>query len=609
MLKAGSSGVAPGRFSIINGVFPFRWEVSIVRELSLVKRAGVCKTASYSHNRAMNGLREIIQSRGILGRTVSFLRPYLKWQILGLAITVVSAGAGLVQPWVNRILIDKVLLEGNIPLLRTVIAFFTGAVLLQTITGMGGTYLFTWMSNRAANDLRAALHRKIQLLSAAFAERRKTGDIMSSFTSDIPVMQGLYSSLFVSLLTETVRFVIVLGVMLGINTRLTLIALPSVPAFAILLALAGGIIKRASREVQEKRGDFNALLQEQLAGLRTSAAYGMEGAQGKGFRSSLTSLLSSQLRLTLKGFIFNAGSLVAMFSMILVLYLGGLEVIEGRMQLGVLIAFSGYFGMLFGPVGSFAGAAGQVLHAIGAAERVFGILDTPEAVREKPGALELLSPKGLIEFRNVCFAYPDGKPVLSDLNLRVEPGETVAIAGESGVGKTTLVSLLLRFHDPDQGQVLLDGTPVSDYTLGSLRNHIGVVLQEPFLFNVSLLDNILMGRPGASRLDAESAARASHAHHFIEELPKGYDTPAGERGCLLSGGQRQRVALARVFLRNPRIVILDEATSALDRESETHVKAAVRDLLRDRTCLIIAHRESTVSQVDRVIQLKRLNRE
>lgn len=551
----------------------------------------------------MDGLKGILAGRRVLGRALGYLRPYLRWQFLGLFITVVSAGAGLVQPWVNRILIDLVLLEGNIPLLKTVVLLFAGAVLLQTLTGMAGTYLFTWMSNRAANDLRAALHRKIQLLSVAFAERRKTGDIMSCFTSDVPVMQGLYSSIFVNLLTEAVRFAVVLAVMLGINSRLTLVALPSIPVFAGLLALAGGVIKRASRDVQERKAGFNALLQEQLAGLRTSAAYGLEASQAEGFRGSMTTLLSSQLRLTLKGFIFNAGSLVAMASMILVLYLGGLEVIHGRMQLGVLIAFSGYFGMLFGPVGSFAGAAGQVLQAVGAGERVLGILDTPETVRDTPGAVELKNPSGLVEFRDVHFAYPGGNPVLRGLSFRVEPGETVAVAGESGAGKTTMVSLLLRFHDPDRGRILLDGKPLPDYTLSSLRASMGVVLQEPFLLGGTVMDNILLGRPGASVKEVEAAARAAHAHGFITELPGGYLAQTGERGVLLSGGQRQRIALARVFLRNPRVVILDEATSALDRESEEHVKAAVRGLLRDRTCIIIAHRESTVEGVDRIIRL------
>ncbi len=551
----------------------------------------------------MDGLKGILAGRRVLGRTLGYLRPYLRWQFLGLLITVISAGAGLVQPWVNRILIDLVLLEGNIPLLKTVVLFFAGAVVLQTVAGMAGTYLFTWMSNRAANDLRAALHRKIQVLSAAFAERRKTGDIMSCFTSDVPVMQGLYSSIFVNLLTEAVRFAVVLAVMFGINARLTLVALPSIPVFAGLLALAGGVIKRASRDVQERKAGFNALLQEQLAGLRTSAAYGLEASQAEGFRGSMTTLLSSQLRLTLKGFIFNAGSLVAMASMILVLYLGGLEVIHGRMQLGVLIAFSGYFGMLFGPVGSFAGAAGQVLQAVGAGERVLGILDTPETVRDTPGAVELKNPSGLVEFRDVHFAYPGGNPVLRGLSFRVEPGETVAVAGESGAGKTTMVSLLLRFHDPDRGRILLDGKPLPDYTLSSLRESMGVVLQEPFLFGGTVMDNILLGRPGASVKEVEAAARAAHAHGFITELPGGYLAQTGERGVLLSGGQRQRIALARVFLRNPRVVILDEATSALDRESEEHVKAAVRGLLRDRTCIIIAHRESTVEGVDRIIRL------
>jgi len=290
--------------------------------------------------------------------------------------------------------------------------------------------------------------------------------------------------------------------------------------------------------------------------------------------------------------------------MILLLYLGGLEVIGGRMQLGVLMAFTGYFGMLFGPVGSFAGAAGQVLQAVGAAERVFGVLDTPEAVTQHPDARVLCNPRGRIEFRDVQFAYPGGNPVFSGLSFVVEPGETVAIAGESGAGKTTLVSLMLRFHDPDRGEILLDGVPLREYTLDSLRGCIGVVLQEPFLFNSSILENILMGRPGASREEVERAAIAAHAHHFIIELPGKYDTPAGERGCLLSGGQRQRIALARIFLRDPGIVLLDEATSALDKESETQVKAAVMDLLRDRTCLIIAHRESTVDKVDRVITIR-----
>ncbi len=551
----------------------------------------------------MEGLKAILAGKKVLGRTLGYLRPYIRWQFLGLFITVISAGAGLAQPWVNHILIDKVLLEGNVPLLKTVMLFFTGAVLLQTGAGMAGTYLFTWMSNRAANDLRAALHRKIQMLSVAFAERRKTGDIMSCFTSDVPVMQGLYSSIFVTLLTEAVRFAVVLAVMLRINPRLTLIALPSIPVFAVLLALTGGIIKRASRDVQERRADFNALLQEQLAGLRTSAAYGLDASQAEGFRGAMTTLLSSRLRLTLKGFIFNAGSLAATAGMILVLYLGGLEVIHGRMQLGVLIAFSGYFGMLFGPVGSFAGAAGQVLQAVGAGERVLAILDTPETIRESPKTVKLKNPSGLVEFRDVYFAYPGGNPVLRGLSFRVEPGETVAVAGESGSGKTTMVSLLLRFHDPDRGEILLDGRPLGDYTLSSLRGNMGVVLQEPFLFGGTIMDNILLGRPGASKKEVEAAARAAYAHHFITGLHGGYQARTGERGALLSGGQRQRIALARVFLRNPKLVILDEATSALDRESEEYVKEALRNLLRDRTCIIIAHRESTLEGVDRIIRL------
>ncbi|PIE52854.1 ABC transporter ATP-binding protein [Candidatus Fermentibacteria bacterium] len=552
-------------------------------------------------------LRKLWEDRRLLYRTLSFLKPWLKWHVLGLFLTIISAALALVQPWVSRLLIDRVLIERNTGLLADICLVYLAAVLLGTLVGMASTLLFSWVGQRAGIDLKMALHLKIEQLSVAYTGRKRLGELMAGYTSDVPIMQGLYSSTLSSTVSEVIRFIVVLAVMLTINTRLTLLAVPSIPLFALIIALAGTMLKRASSEVQEKRATFTAVLQEQLAGLRTSAAFNREKEERNRFKVVMDELLRSNIIMTVKGFVLNGGSLLASFTLILVIWLGGQEVIQGRMEVGVLIAFISYFGMLFGPVGSLAGVAAQVLRAMGAAERVFGVMDMEPEVTDKEDAAELEEVIGTVEFRNVSFSYSEGPEVLSGFSMKIQAGETVALSGESGAGKSTVVSLLMRFFAPKSGSILIDGISVEDITAESIRKNIGVVFQDPFLYHDSVAENIRVAKPSASEEEVISAASAACANGFICGLPEGYETIVGDRGSSLSGGQLQRIALARVFLKDPPIVILDEATSALDSASEEQVHRAVKRLLADRTCLIIAHRKSAVETAERIIHLEQVN--
>lgn len=552
---------------------------------------------------SLSNIKKLWQDRRLLFRTLAFLKPWLIWHALGFFLTILAAGLTLVQPWVSRLLIDKVLIDGNTELLLKICFAYLIAVVLGSLVGMAMSVLFSWIGQSAAIDLKMILYKKMNTLSMAFSGRKRIGELMAGFTSDIPVMQSLYSSTLSVTISEFIRFFLVLAVMISINPRLTLLAVPSIPLFAVIIAFAGTMLKKASSEVQEKRALFTATLQEQLSGLRTSAAFNFEGRESVKFKSSMTDLMHSSIRLTIKGFVMNAGSLLASTTLILVIWLGGKEVIQGKMDVGVFIAFISYFGMLFGPVGSLAGVATQILKAMGAAERVFRVIDTEPAVKETSNAIELSDVIGKVEFRNVSFSYSEESPVLANFNEVISAGETVALSGDSGSGKTTLASLLLRFWDPDSGDILIDGNSIREFTLESLRRNIGVVFQDPFLYHSSIKENILLGNPEASMEEVEKAARSAHAHEFITTFSDGYETLVGERGSSLSGGQIQRLALSRVFLKDPPIVILDEATSALDAKSESIIHEAVSLLLQNRTCILIAHRESTMNTADRVVNI------
>lgn len=555
--------------------------------------------------RGVKGLRRVWADRELLWRVLSFMRPFLRWHMLGLVLTFATSVLSLVQPWIYRLLIDKVLIERNTHLLLEICLVYLGATLLSSFVSMSSSLLFHWLGQRTGNDLRMFLHERIFRLSIAFTGRKRLGDLISCFTSDIPAIQGLFTSTISTLIGQMISFTVLIIVLFNINSRLTMLAIPSIPFFAVILAFSSSMLKGTSRHLQESNATFTSILQEQISGLKTSAAFCTELRERLRFRDSLSNVLSASMKMTIRGFVLEGGFLLASVTLILVMWLGGQEVIQGRMQVGMLVAYVSYFGMLFGPIGAVASLSVQTIRSLGAAERVFGIADAEPEVVESPGAVELGEVEGSIEFRGVSFTYPTGSVVFKDFDLLVEPKDVVLIKGESGAGKTTLVSLLLRFWDPDEGEILLDGRPIRDFKLESLRRKIGVVLQDSFLYHASVRDNILLGDPAADERDVFEAARAAGAHDFVMELPEGYDTIIGERGSNLSGGQIQRIALARVFLKNPPIVILDEATNALDASSEDHVRRSILRLLEGRTCIIITHHHSSWSHCTRVFDISR----
>ncbi|MBD3277225.1 MAG: ATP-binding cassette domain-containing protein, partial [Candidatus Aegiribacteria sp.] len=466
-------------------------------------------------------------------------------------------------------------------------------------------YLFTKAGGSAVLDVRRELYGHLQTLSIPFFHKRSTGRLISSFISDVSVMQSLYSSTLVNLITDILRFAALLTVMFLIDPSLTWIAVACLPFYAILMRKVSGPVRSASQNMQEHRAEATGMLQEKISGIREIKAFTGEDSHLRSMGSSFGQLLRSRIKLTLTAAFSSISGAVSALCFILILWFGGRQVIDGTMELGVFIAFIGYMGRLFGPVNTFVSINTSIQTAMGAAERIFGILDAEPDIELNPRPASPASCTGHIRLDKVSFSYGDDSvKALSDVTLELRPGTSTALVGISGAGKSTLAMLLLRFYDPDTGSLSLDGRNLRDLDLSWYRRNVGVVFQDPFVFNTSIAENIAMGNPDASENEIRAAAEAANADDFIRDLPDGYRTITGERGVCLSGGQRQRVAIARALLKDPRIVILDEATSALDTESERKIQAAMNNLLRNRTSIIIAHRLSTVRNVDTIVVLE-----
>ena len=537
-------------------------------------------------------------------RALGYLRPYWVFQLVALGCAVVAAFLDLVQPWVYKLFIDDVIPNRDARMLGGVCALLLGSIVVRVLFSTLRGYLFTHVGERAVIDMRHTLFSHFQRLSMSFFNREKTGRLMSVFTNDVPAMQGLYTSTLTDFVTDTLRFVVTLGVMFAIDWQLTLLALPSLPLFAVALFLFSKPVRTISREVQESRAAISENLHESLAGVREVKSFTREAREVGRLRSVFERLLGLRVRQSiLHSAADGAAHLTAVVGVLLVLWLGGMKAVRGEMKAGVLIAFIQYMAVLFGPVHMYMRVNNRIQSAMGAAERLFDALDIVPEIADKPDAVALPSMAGRVEFDAVHFAYDGGAEVLTDITLSAEPGEMIALVGPSGAGKSTLVSLIPRFYDPASGRIRIDGHDLTDVTQQSLREQIGMVFQDPFLFGTSVRENIGFGKQDATDDEIEAAARAAHAHDFITQLPDGYDTEIGERGVKLSGGQKQRISIARSILRDPRILILDEATSSLDSESEQLVKAALDELMAARTSFVIAHRLSTVLQADRIVVL------
>ena len=535
-------------------------------------------------------------------RLLGFLWPYWKILLIAVVCMIVVSGSNLIVPWIIKDIVDEVLAEKNIQMLYWVIAAILVIFLIRGVTTFGNRYLMGYIGQRVVTDLRKRLFAHLQRLSISYYDKRRTGEIMSNLTNDIGALQTAIVENFVSLIQEAAIFVGSFVSMIYLQWKLTVLCLVIVPMVSFIIKFFGKKLHQSGKNVQEKLADVTAMLQEVIQGVRIVRSFNRSDYEIQRFDDVNEANSKANVRTIRQS--SQLTPFVEFFSAIaitVIIWYGGLSVIDGIMTSGELIAFLIYAINLANPTRRIAEAVGNIQKSLGAADRVFAILDTEPEVKNRPGAGALQVTAGRVEFDHVAFSYEPDHPVLTDISFTAEPGQTVAIVGPSGAGKTTIANILPRFYDVTGGSVRIDGTDIRDVTIGSLRDHIGLVPQDTLLFNTTIKNNILYGRLDATDEEVWEAVRAANAEHFIRELPMGIETRVGDRGLVLSGGQRQRIAIARALLKNPAILILDEATSALDTESEKVVQEALDRLMVGRTSFVIAHRLSTIQNADQIL--------
>ena len=540
-----------------------------------------------------------------VSRALNYLQNYWLTALgSGIALLLVNL-ANLATPQLLKWLIDQGITPLNLTRVWQVAAMLVGVAVVRGVFNFLQAYWSEVTSQGVAYDLRNAIFEKLQKLSFSYHDRAQTGKLMTRMTSDVEMVRHFVGRGVVLLGSATLMLLGTLGIMFWMNWKLALILFGMIPLIFALFAIFVRRIIPVSRAVQRKLGTLNSILQENLAGMRVVKAFAREPYEIDRYLQQNKSLLDENLQLVrLFSTAFPLIFLIANLGMVAVVWVGGLEVIQARLTLGELVAFTGYIGFMLMPIFQM-GMIGTLLsRAEASAERIFEVIDARSEVEEKPDAIPLPALNGRVEFNDVSFRYCGGQEdILHAVSFVAKPGETIAILGQTGAGKSTIINLIPRFYDVTEGQVLIDGHDVRDVTLDSLRRQVGIVLQETTLFSGTIRENIAYGRPDAQMDEIITAAQAAQAHDFIAALPDGYETPVGERGVGLSGGQKQRIAIARALLVDPRILILDDSTSSVDAETEYNIQQALEQLMEDRTSFVIAQRISTVRNADVILLL------
>lgn len=539
-------------------------------------------------------------------RLLQFIKPY--WQRIALAIFCsffVSIATAL-SAWIVKPVLDGIFVNKDAHMLKLLPWAIIGIYLVKGVFGYAHACLIRSVGQKVIRDMRDLLYAHIHQLSLKFFNDNPTGALMSRIINDIAMIQYSVSNVISSIFLEVITMIGLTVVAFTRDWKLSLIAFTVMPLIGFYTNKLGKKLKDISRRTQEKIASLNAYLQETFVGARIIKAFCREGYVTERFRAQN----QKYYRTTMKGVRADelTSPLVEFFASIgigAVVFYGGYQVVLGHTTPGNFFSFMAALMMTYSPVRKISKANNAIQQALAAASRVFELLDTESEIKEKENAISLPELSRDIAFENVTFQYNfGGEPVLKNINLKVEKGMKIALIGMSGVGKSTLMDLLPRFYNPHEGKILIDGIDIKDVTLASLRAQIGVVSQEIILFNDTFRNNIRFGKLDATDEQIEAAAKAAYAHNFIIASPQGYDTVIGDRGVRLSGGERQRIAIARALLKNPPILILDEATSSLDTESEYMVQNALENLMKDRTTFIIAHRLSTVRNVDKIMAME-----
>jgi ATP-binding cassette subfamily B protein len=543
-----------------------------------------------------------------LAGLVRLLRPYRGRVILTFLAMLVATGAALVPPYLAGRAIDHGIRAKDIGALELIVALLVLAALLNWGATYAQTYLVNWVGQRALQDLRLQIFSHLERMSIGFYARRKTGVLISRITNDVQALDQLVTDGMVTLFSSTLTLVGITAILLFLDPSLALVTFAVFPVLAVAsiafrIASAG-----AYRLTRETVAYVTAYLQETLSGVRVVRTFGREESHKARF-SELNddNRVANMKTVYLNAAYFPSVEMVSAVATAAILLYGGHQVVEGAVTVGVLASFVFYLQSFFDPIQQLSQLYTTYQAGMAALDKIFELLDEEPEMVDAPDAVELPPLRGEIRFEDVVFEYSSGEEstrALDGVSLDVAPGQTVALVGATGAGKSTLAKLVARFHDPTAGRVLVDGHDLREVTERSLRSQLGIVPQEGFLFSGTIAENIAFGRPDATREEIETAARAVRAHEFVERLPDGYDTEVGERGGHLSAGQRQLVAFARAAIADPRILILDEATSNVDVRTEARIEQGLRRLLAGRTAIVIAHRLSTIRGAARIVVLE-----
>jgi ATP-binding cassette, subfamily B, multidrug efflux pump len=539
-------------------------------------------------------------------RLIPYALRYRREFLLGLGCVVITTAVALISPWILKHAIDD-LMTG---VTRGKLAIYASLLLAIALVGGYFRYLMRRLIVGASRDiefdLRNAFFGHLQRLPVAYFQGRRTGDLMSRATNDLNAVRMMIGPAVMYSANTAIVFVVAILLMISIDVRLTLIALVPLPFVSVAVRFFGTVIHRRFERIQAQLSDLSAVVQEALAGVRVVRAYGQEEAELERFRRANQEYVDRNRGLIgIQGFFYPSLGLLLGLGALLVLWLGSREVILGRITVGEFVAFNAYLAMLSWPMIAFGWVTNMMQRGMASWKRMLEVLDTPPAVTDDEARPDALAEGviGGIELRDLSFAYEEGRPVLNGVSLRVAPGETLALVGPTGAGKSTLIHLLPRLYDPPRGTVFIDGCDVREIPLARLRGAIGFVPQEPFLFSATIAANVAFGSPGSTPAAVIRAAAIARLDKDVQDFPAGFETMVGERGITLSGGQKQRAALARAVALDPRILVLDDALSAVDTYTEEEILARLREVRRHRTSIIVSHRISSVRDADQIVVL------
>ena len=539
-------------------------------------------------------------------RLIAYLKPYRKQIIVAYASVIVSIALNLVVPQVIKQAIDTGLASGTMTALIAAAVAILLLALVRVFTELGLRYFGEWLSHRFAYDIRNDFYAKVQSLSFSFHDRSHTGDLMSRAIGDISEAERFIGVGLMDLVSTAILLIGVIIAMLGENWQLGLLALTPMPILLWATIRFGGTVRTKFKSIQEQMGVLSTTMQESLTGIRVVKAFAREPHELEKFDRENEDWFNRRydvIRTWANNWPFF--TFLLSVSIFLLLWFGGPQAMDGRITVGSLFAMITYVLMLNGPVQRLGFLVNMAATSGASGSRIFYIMDQANEEADLPDARPLTLNRGEVQFENVSFAYQEGRNTLTDITFDAPPGATIALIGPTGSGKSTITSLIPRFYNPTRGRILVDGQDIRHLQVASLRQHIGIVLQDPFLFSSTIAENIAYGRMEATMADIIAAATAARAHEFIMSFPKGYETIVGERGVTLSGGQKQRVAIARALLYNPRILILDDSTSSVDTETEHLIQEALQALMQERTTFVIAQRLLTLKSADCILVLDR----